>query len=56
MSAAKYWTLELLEFLASDEYCRFDTYEPRFIRPNKAEVSKRQYSSKANSTNVREGG
>ena len=30
--------------------------EPRFIYSKKAEVSKRQYSSKANISNVREGG
>ena len=30
--------------------------EARFIAPAQAEVSKRQYSSKANSSNVREGG
>ena len=31
-------------------------YEPRFIRIKKAEVTKRQYSSKAKGSNVREGG
>jgi hypothetical protein len=53
-----------LQLLAFDEYCRFDTSalfgnikrEPRFIFQNKAEVSKVDYSSKANSWNVREGG
>jgi hypothetical protein len=52
-----------LEPLAFDEYCRFDTSpffwgrsEARFIPQKKAEVlvSKRQYSSKANSSNVRD--
>jgi hypothetical protein len=30
--------------------------EPRFIRPNQAEVSKVDYSSKAKGSNVREAG
>ena len=41
-----------LELLAFDE--AFD--EPRFIPRKKAEISKRQYSSKAKGSNVREGG
>jgi hypothetical protein len=49
MNGAKYWILKPLAF---DEYCRF----PRFIPLAQAEVSKRQYSSKAKGSNVREGG
>ena len=56
MAAVK---LRTMEFLAFDEYCCFDTSaffmrEPRFIRIKKADVSKRQYSSKAKSSNVRD--
>jgi hypothetical protein len=38
------------------ELCFFELcfFEPRFIRPAQAEVSKRQYSSKANGSNVRD--
>jgi hypothetical protein len=51
-----------LEPLAFDEYCRFDTFaffwylesQPRFIYQKKAQVSKRQYSSKAKGFNVRD--
>ena len=53
-----------LELLAFDEYCRFDTFafflriqsEARFIWRKTAKAPKRQYSSKVNNSNVREGG
>jgi hypothetical protein len=54
----------MLEFLAFDEYCRFDTSAllsslqraSIYTLKEKAEVSKRQYLSKAKSSNVRERG
>ena len=52
---AVYPPSQTLEVLVFDEYFRFDTsafLEALFIPSEKAEVSKRQYSSKAKSSNV----
>ena len=57
LATGESWILELLAF---DEYCRFDTsaffmhIKRTSLYTHKAKVSKRQYSSKANSSNIRD--